>query len=150
MAKSNRLRELVESWLREAEWALEDLATGSRTAWSIKATEQESIPLPVAVYELATRPDMIVIQADAQGQVDQFEMIRRNEDLLLDLQSMLLKHHVEFNLEVGRQKVVIIDRLFGDGLTKNLFWRRLSIVRMAAVDVLIFLRRSTGGASKQM
>jgi hypothetical protein len=149
MPERSELRDLIEPWLCEAAWVLEDLVVDSRTAWGIKATDRESLPLPVAVYELATRPGMIILQTDAQGQNDQFEVLRGNDDLLLDLQSMLLKHHVEFNLESGRQKIVIIDRIFAEGLTKNLFWRRLSIVRMAAVDALIFLRRCTGGASNQ-
>ena len=133
--------DITRGWLHEARWELEDLALGPQAAWGYKATDRESLPLPVAVYELRSRPGLIVLQADAAGDREQFEVIRKNERLSLELQSMLLKHHVEYNMEAALAKVVILDRVFEEGLDKNLFWRRINILRMATLDAMFFLRR---------
>lgn len=142
------VEERIKGWLRESGWEFEDLPLDPKLAWGVRASEGGVSPL--AIYGMSGRPDMTIIQTDAPmnpAQVSQFNKMKgeARDELILDIRSLLFSHHTDYHLEEDSHKVVILDRIFLDGFTKDSFWRRLIAVRAKALEVIIFFHRKLGG-----
>ncbi len=144
----NGLEEKIKAWVRKAGWSIRALPPDEPLwAFTIHSSDES---IPVLLYSLPGMPDAVVVQAEITinpGQQAQIDKMRRNrEELYLNLQSLLFKHHMEFIIDPGFKNVVLMARLFDGGLDQNLFWSTVIKVRSASLDTLVFLRQQLGGA----
>lgn len=78
------------------------------------------------------------------------KMKRSRDDLIFDLVSLLLKHPVEFGLEdlPDLRRVRLIQHIYFDAWSKDLFWQRMMLLANAARDAAATLSRRLGDPSQ--
>lgn len=139
-----RIRETVRGFLLEDQWQLGDVS-GPDLAWGHLATDRQGRKLVIA--QRTGRTDEIVLQAN----VNVHETTRAKLQALIpedrkgflwDLRLALLQMNVEFNgLNDDPQNIRVVSRIFFDGMSKDVFFQRLSEVRKALLTVLWMLNR---------
>ncbi len=118
----------VRSWLLDAEWTVDPIVL-PHLVWGLRATNPKGTI--IAVSQRADKHDLIVIEAalafdgPSQQRVRQLAVPERIA-LLRDIQLQLLHVGVMFDgIRDPLERVVVLQHIYYDALTKDLFVHRL-------------------------
>lgn len=135
----DEVRAQVQTWLLGEGWRLTEKNLDG-ALWLLEA--QDSAGRHLAVGQRQGRPDQIVLEG-AVGIAPQhrtrFEELdaAARQDLLWDLRFRLLGLGVEFQgVEEPLTRVMVAQRIYFDGLTKDRFLQRVSQVRNGIIAVI--------------
>jgi len=140
--------ERIKEWLRRAGFELAVPPLEAGLAWALVFTGDSGIPVLVCARSSDPAAPLIQIRMGAAPQqIAQLDRLRRaREDFVRALRSLLLKHHVEFEL-VPERGVVVARQLYSDGLSEDRFWRDVTAVRCAALDAMLHYEQHLGGGA---
>lgn len=132
-------REKVQNWLMSEGWQIAEQSHPD-LAWLIRA--EDGAQRRILVGQSKARPDQIHLEARvnlADEHRKMFENLpeEKRRDILWDLRFRLLSMHVDFaGVAEPMEAVVLTQRIYLDGLTKDNFLQRFSIVRNAVITVI--------------
>jgi hypothetical protein len=138
------IHSLVHSWLAEESWTIKELAD-LQAAWAMEAIDPANRIIVVA--QRSKSLDQIVIQAAigfTERDQQRFAQLPSQErtDFLWDLRFKLLQSGVLFDgMSEPLQRVVVTQRIYYDGLTKDAFLQRVTLILNALLLVLWTLAR---------
>jgi len=118
----------VQSWLLDAEWTTDPIVL-PHLLWGFRATNPKGTML--AVSQRADKHDLIVIEAalafDAPSQQRLRQLpVQERVALLRDMQLQLLHLGVMYDgIRDPLERVVVLQHIYYDGLTKDMFVHRL-------------------------
>lgn len=139
-----RIRETVREFLEEDQWKLGEVS-GPDLAWGHLATDRQNRRIVVA--QRKERADEILIQARVTVHENTRSRLQAlipedRRGFLWDLRMALLQMHVDFNgVTDDPTEIRVMTRIFFDGMSKDVFFERLSNVRRALLTVLWMLNR---------
>jgi len=132
-------REKVQNWLMSEGWKISEQSHPDM-AWLIRA--EDAAERRILVGQDKTRQDQIILEARVNVGDDhrkKFESLpeERRREILWKLRFRLLLMNVEFvGVADPMETVVLTQRLYLDGLTKDAFIQRFLIVRNAVIAVI--------------
>jgi len=132
-------RDKVQNWLMSEGWKISE-QTHPDLAWLIRA--EDAAERRILVGQDKTRQDQIILEARVNVGDDhrkKFESLaeERRREILWRLRFRLLLMNVDFvGVADPMQTVVLTQRLYLDGLTKDAFIQRFLIVRNAVIAVI--------------
>lgn len=127
----SRIKDSVRTYLIEDQWKVKPVE--GRVTWAFVAEDSQG--RKIVVGQQPERRDAIFVQArlsvsdDWRARLSQLEPTERSE-LLWDIRFELLRMEPEFSgVAEDLQHIVVTQRIFFDGMTKDLFFQRVSQVR---------------------
>lgn len=132
-------REKVQNWLMSEGWQIAEQPHPD-LAWLIRA--EDAAERRILVGQSKAREDQIHLEARVNVGDDhrkKFESLPedRRREILWKLRFRLLLMNVDFvGVAEPMQAVVLTQRIYLDGLTKDTFLQRFSIVRNAVIAVI--------------
>jgi hypothetical protein len=132
-------RDKVQNWLMSEGWKISE-QTHPDLAWLIRA--EDAAERRILVGQDKTRQDQIILEARVNVGDDhrkKFESLpeERRREILWRLRFRLLLMNVDFvGVADPMQTVVLTQRLYLDGLTKDTFIQRFLTVRNAVIAVI--------------
>ena len=132
-------RDKIQNWLMAEGWNLAEQAHPD-LAWLIRA--EDAGGRKILVGQNKARPDLIHLEARvniAEEHRRKFESLpeERRREILWKLRFRLLLMNVEFvGVAEPMQAVLLTQRIYWDGLTKDSFIQRFLIVRNAVITVI--------------
>lgn len=132
-------REKVQNWLMSEGWKISEQPHPD-LAWLIRA--EDAAERRILVGQDKIREDQIILEARVDVGDDhrkKFESLpeERRREILWRLRFRLLLMNVEFvGVADPMEAVVLTQRLYLDGLTKDAFIQRFLIVRNAVIAVI--------------
>ena len=132
-------RDKIQNWLMAEGWNLAEQAHPD-LAWLIRA--EDAGGRKILVGQNKARPDLIHLEARvniADEHRRKFESLPedRRREILWKLRFRLLLMNVEFvGVAEPMQAVLLTQRIYWDGLTKDSFIQRFLIVRNAVITVI--------------
>jgi hypothetical protein len=140
----DRIRETVREFLIEDQWQLGELS-GPDLAWGHLATDRQGRKLVVA--QRKERTDEILLQARVSVHENTQAQLRTlipedRKGFLWDMRMALMQMNVDFNgISDDPTNIRVVSRIFFDGMSKDVFFQRLSEVRRALLTILWMLNR---------
>lgn len=132
-------RDKIQSWLMSEGWQISEQAH-SDFSWLI--TAQDAGDRRVVVGQNKTRQDLLHLEAVVEPSDEYREMFAnlpedRRREILWKLRFQLLSMNVDF-AGVGEplEAVLLTQRIYLDGLTKDAFVQRFHLVRNAVIAVI--------------
>ena len=132
-------RAKVQNWLMSEGWQISEQLHPSMT-WLIRA--EDAGARRILVGQNKDREDQIVLEASVTVADDlrqKFESLpeERRREILWRLRFRLLMTNVDFaGVAEPMQNVVLTQRIYLDGLTKDAFVQRFLVVRNAVIAVI--------------
>jgi hypothetical protein len=132
-------RDKVQNWLMSEGWQLAE-PTHPDFAWLIRA--EDAGERRVLVGQNKAREDRIHLEANVRISEDhrkQFESLPddKRREILWDLRFQLLQMNVDFvGVAEPIEEVILTQRIYLDGLTKDAFIQRFLSVRNAVIAVI--------------
>jgi hypothetical protein len=132
-------RDKVQNWLMSEGWQLAE-PTHPDFAWLIRA--EDGGERRILVGQSKAREDRIHLEANVRISEDhrkQFESLaeERRRKVLWDLRFQLLQLNVDFvGVAEPLEEVILTQRIYLDGLTKDAFIQRFLTVRNAVIAVI--------------
>lgn len=132
-------RENVQGWLMSEGWRITEQPHPSMT-WLIRA--EDASQRKILIGQSKTRPDHLHLEGSVHVSDDhrkRFESLpeAKRRDALWELRFRLLAMNVEFaGVAEPMQGVVITQRIYLDGLTRDIFLQRFLTVCNAVVAVI--------------
>jgi hypothetical protein len=132
-------REKVQNWLMNEGWQIAE-QTHPDLAWLIRA--EDGAQRRILVGHSKTRDDQIHLEARVNVGDDhrkKFESLpeKRRREILWNLRFRLLSMNVDFvGVTEPMQAVLLTQRIYLDGLTKDAFLQRFLKVRNAVITVI--------------
>ncbi|MCF8053352.1 MAG: DUF2299 family protein [Desulfobacterales bacterium] len=137
--QANAVRDQVQNWLMSEGWQISEQSHPD-LAWLIRA--EDAAKRRILVGQSKARPDMIHLEARvnlADEHRKMFENLPQEtrRKILWDLRFRLLSMNVDFvGVTEPMQAVLITQRIYLDGLTKDNFLQRFSNVRNGVITVI--------------
>jgi len=132
-------RDKIQNWLMSEGWQISE-PTHPKFTWLIRA--EDAGGRKILVGQNKAREDRIHLEANVRISDDhrkQFEILKeeKRREVLWNLRFRLLQLNVDF-VGVGEplQDVILTQRFYLDGLTKDAFIQRFLTVRNAVIAVL--------------
>ena len=135
----DQTREKVQNWLMSEGWQIAEQSHPD-LAWLIRA--EDAAQRRILIGQSKARPDQIHLEARVNLADDHRKMFEnlaqeRRREILWDLRFRLLSMNVDFaGVAEPMQAVLVTQRIYLDGLTKDAFLQRFSIVRNAVITVI--------------
>lgn len=129
-------RQRIQGWLMQEGWQISD-AQAENAAWTIAATNPHG--QGVVVVQPQQVSDVLVLQASVKVDASFHETFAaieqtKRDDLLWNVRFGLLQMGVEFaGLDDPPRQLVLTQRIYNDGLTKDAFVQRMMQVRNATL-----------------
>ena len=137
--RSQEARRRIQTWLTEEGWRIgeEDIP---EAVWVI--TGQGARRRHITIAEKANRPDQVLISGGVSVSEEHRSLFaalpsEERDNFMWDLRFALLAADVEFD-SVGDppESFAIVQRIYHDGLTKDVFFQRVSQVRKGVLVVM--------------
>lgn len=132
-------RDKIQSWLMSEGWQISE-QTHADFAWLI--TAQDAGGRRIVVGQSKARQDLLHLEAAVEPSDEYREMFAnlpedRRREILWKLRFQLLSMNVDFS-GVGEplEAVLLTQRIYLDGLTKDAFIQRFHLVRNAVIAVI--------------
>ncbi|CAB5153269.1 hypothetical protein D3OALGA1CA_5346 [Olavius algarvensis associated proteobacterium Delta 3] len=141
-------RERVQNWLMSEGWKISEQPHPD-AEWLIRA--EDAAQRRILIGQNKARPDMIQLEARVNLADEHRKMFEKLPDetrraTLWDLRFRLLAMNVDFTgVAEPMPTVLLTQRIYLDGLTKDNFLQRFSIVRNAIVAVIWSITRQLEG-----
>jgi len=132
-------RDKVQNWLMSEGWQISE-ASHPEFAWLIRA--EDGAERRVLVGQNKAREDRIHLEANVRISEDhrkQFESLaeEKRREVLWNLRFRLLQMNVDFvGVAEPIKEVILTQRMYLDGLTKDAFIQRFLTVRNAIIAVI--------------
>ena len=132
-------RDKVQKWLMGEGWQISE-QPHPEALWLIRA--EDAAQRRILIGQNKARPDQLHLEARvnlAQEHQNMFEKLseEKRRDILWELRFRLLSMNVDFaGVAEPMQAVVLTQRIYTDGLTKDAFLQRFLIVRNAVISVI--------------
>jgi len=132
-------RENVQKWLMGEGWQISEQPHPD-LLWLIRA--EDAAQRRILIGQNKARPDQINLEARvnlAEAHQKMFENLpeEKRREILWELRFRLLSMNVDFaGVAEPMQAVVLTQRIYTDGLTKDAFLQRFFIVRNAVISVI--------------
>ncbi len=145
---ATKTREMIQTWLLGEGWQLTE-QSHEHAQWLLRIEDKSKRVMSIALRK--TPSDQIAIQATVNVAEDHRQRfaslpdeIRRSA--LWDMRFLLLGMNVEFR-GVGDplEQVLVSQRIYLEGLSKDVFAQRLSLVKNALIAVIWSLMRRLEG-----
>lgn len=142
--RSQEMKSKVVSWLIDEGWRISE-GSSPDAKWVISA--EDSAERRVVVGQKTNRPDQIVILAAVgvdKGQQRQLAGLKPEDrrEFLWDIRFRLLAAGVDFSgIRDPLERVEVLQRIYYDGLTKDAFLQRFSLVTKGLLTVLWMIGR---------
>jgi len=134
-----QLRDKVQKWLMGEGWQISEQSHPD-VLWLIRA--EDAAQRKILIGTNKARPDQLHLEARvnlAQEHQKMFENLpqEKRREILWELRFRLLSMNVDFvGVAEPMQAVVLTQRIYADGLTKDAFLQRFLIVRNAVISVI--------------
>jgi hypothetical protein len=132
-------RDMVQNWLMSEGWQIAE-PTHPEFAWLIRA--EDGGERKILVGQNKAREDRVHLEANVKISDDhrkQFESLAEDKrrEVLWNLRFQLLQMNVDFvGVAEPIQDVILTQRIYLDGLTKDAFIQRFLTVRNAVIAVI--------------
>ena len=132
-------RDKVQKWLMSEGWQISEQPHPD-VLWLIRA--EDAAQRRILIGKNKARPDQLHLEARvnlAQEHQKMFENLpeEKRREILWELRFRLLSMNVDFaGVAEPMQAVVLTQRIYMDGLTKDAFLQRFLIVRNAVISVI--------------
>jgi hypothetical protein len=142
------IRDKVQRWLMSEGWQISE-QPHPEAEWLIRA--EDAVKRRILVGQNKARADRIHLEARvslADEHRRMFENLpaEKRRDILWDLRFRLLAMNVDFaGVAEPIKTVLITQRIYLDGLSKDLFLQRFSILRNAVITVIWSVIRNLEG-----
>jgi len=146
--ETSETREKVQNWLMGEGWQISEQPHPD-AEWLIRA--EDAAQRRILIGQNKARPDMILLEARVNLADEHQEMFEKLPEktrrlTLWNLRFRLLSLNVDFAGVAEPMKTVLLtQRIYLDGLTKDNFLQRFSIVRNAVVMVIWSITRQLEG-----
>ena len=133
------IRDQVQNWLMSEGWQLSE-PTHPEFAWLIRAEDAGERRILVGQHK--AREDRVHLEANVRISDDhrkQFESLAEDKrrEVLWDLRFQLLQMNVDFvGVAEPLKDIILTQRIYLDGLTKDAFIQRFLTVRNAVIAVI--------------
>ncbi len=143
-ADQEEKRVTIQGWLQEEGWSTR-FETAPEASWAITGVDQGNRHLVVA--QRHDRHDQILINGSVNVSQQHRECIGalsedERTEFMYELMFRLLTLDIEFDI-IGQplERVNIAQRIYYDGLTKDSFLQRVSLIRKGVVLVITSVQR---------
>jgi len=139
-----RIRETVRGFLIEDQWRLGELS-GPDLVWGHLASDRQGRKLVIG--QRRDRTDEVLLQARVSVHENTRAQLKAlipedRKGFLWDMRMALLQMNVDFNgITDDPTNIRVMTRIFFDGMSKDVFFQRLSEVRRALLTILWMLNR---------
>ena len=146
--EANENRETIQKWLMGEGWKISEQPHPD-AEWLIRA--EDAAQRRILIGQNKSRPDMILLEARVNLSDDhrkKFEQLpeETRRSTLWDLRFRLLSMNVDFaGVAEPMPTVLLTQRIYLDGLTKDSFLQRFTMVRNAVVAVIWSITRQLEG-----
>ena len=146
--ETSETREKVQNWLMGEGWQISEQPHPD-AEWLIRA--EDAAQRRILIGQNKARPDMILLEARVNLADEHQEMFEKLPEktrrlTLWNLRFRLLSLNVDFaGVAEPIKTVLLTQRIYLDGLTKDNFLQRFSIVRNAVVMVIWSITRQLEG-----
>ena len=136
---TDSIRDQVQNWLMSEGWQLSE-PTHPEFAWLIRA--EDAGERRILVGQNKAREDRVHLEANVRISDDhrkQFESLPEDKrrEVLWDLRFQLLQMNVDFvGVAEPLKDIILTQRIYLDGLTKDAFIQRFLTVRNAVIAVI--------------
>jgi len=132
-------RDQVQKWLMSEGWQISEQPHPD-FEWLMRA--EDAAQRKIVIGQNKARPDMIHLEASvnlADADRKMFENLpdEKRKEILWELRFRLLSMNVDFvGVTEPMQTILLTQRIYLDGLTKDAFLQRFSVVRNAVITVI--------------
>jgi len=132
-------RDKVQSWLMSEGWQISE-QSHQEFAWLIRA--EDAGMRRIAVGQSNARQDLIILESAVEPSEEYRNMFAklpddRRREILWKLRYQLLSMNVDFTgVAEPMETVILTQRIYLDGLTKDAFLQRFLMVRNAIIAVI--------------
>jgi hypothetical protein len=132
-------RDMVQNWLMSEGWQIAE-PTHPEFAWLIRA--EDSGERRILVGQNKAREDRVHLEANVRISDDHRKLFEslpedKRKEVLWNLRYQLLQMNVDFvGVAEPLQDVILTQRIYLDGLTKDAFIQRFITVRNAVIAVI--------------
>ena len=137
--KDEQIRDKVQKWLMGEGWQISEQSHPD-ALWLIRA--EDAAQRRILIGQNKARPDQLHLEARvnlAEEHRKLFETLpqAKRREILWELRFRLLSMNVDFaGVAEPMQAVVLTQRIYADGLTKDAFLQRFLMVRNAVISVI--------------
>lgn len=137
--KDEQIRDKVQKWLMGEGWQISE-QPHPEALWLIRA--EDAAQRRILIGQNKSRPDQLHLEARvnlAEEHRKLFETLpqAKRREILWELRFRLLSMNVDFaGVAEPMQAVVLTQRIYTDGLTKDAFLQRFLMVRNAVISVI--------------